>query len=96
MAANCDLTMCCSALRTEIRAFLRFVEGAPTARPFVLDEVNERGFVRKLIAYTGDDGEVVQAFLFEPTAGRAAAAVVLHQHNSDWSLGKSEVAGAGR
>jgi pimeloyl-ACP methyl ester carboxylesterase len=35
----------------------------------------------------------VEAFLFEPSVPRNVGVVVLHQHNSQWHIGKSEVAG---
>lgn len=48
----------------------------------------------KRIQYEVGDGDVVPAYLFEPsTPGRAPGVVVFHQHASQWHLGKSEVAG---
>jgi dienelactone hydrolase len=40
------------------------------------------------------DGEEIEAFLLQPTSENVQGAVLaLHQHNSQWSIGKSEVAG---
>jgi dienelactone hydrolase len=47
-----------------------------------------------LIRYTAADGEPIDAFLFEPVGETLNGGVVaLHQHNSQWTIGKSEVAG---
>jgi dienelactone hydrolase len=69
------------------------VDAVPATEPVVVEEVNANDVVRKRVVYSAADGERIQAFLFEPRATPRAAVVVLHQHNSDWSLGKSEVAG---
>jgi dienelactone hydrolase len=54
----------------------------------------EAGYLRKAVSFGAADGERIEAYLFEPTeAKRSGAVVVLHQHNSEWGLGKSEVAG---
>ena len=81
------------ALREEICRFLGWVPPSLDPSPTVLDEVTDGGVVRKLVTYAVGDGDVVPAFFFEPSSEARAAVVVLHQHNSDWSLGKSEVAG---
>jgi len=81
------------ALRAEIGALLGWARPTLAPAPVVRGEVVHADVVRRLITYTAADGEVIQAFLFEPTSAPRAAVVVLHQHNSDWSLGKSEVAG---
>jgi dienelactone hydrolase len=81
------------ALRAEIQTYVGWVP--PISKPHlnVLNEVVAGDVARKLVFYTAPDGEVIHAFLFEPAMRPRAAVVVLHQHNSDWSLGKSEVAG---
>jgi len=81
------------SLRAEIRSFLRWKPPGSAQAPSVRHEVVDGNVVRKLVSYRALDGEVIQAFLFEPVAAPRAAVVVLHQHNSDWLLGKSEVAG---
>jgi dienelactone hydrolase len=81
-------------LRSEISAFLRLAPLEQSAPPTVLEEVPLDGFTRKLVSYGAPDGDLVEAFLFEPHSPKPQAAVVmLHQHNSEWSLGKSEIAG---
>ena len=52
------------------------------------------GFDRERIEYRGLEGDVIPAFLFTPN-GRATrgGVVVFHQHNGEFHLGKSEVAG---
>jgi dienelactone hydrolase len=52
------------------------------------------GFDRERIEYPGLEGDRIPAFLFTPH-GRAAigGVVVFHQHNGEFHLGKSEVAG---
>jgi dienelactone hydrolase len=82
-------------LRTEISSFLRLVRlEQSTPPPIVLEALRSDGFTRKLLSYPTPDGDLVEAFLFEPDSPVPAAAVVmLHQHNSEWSLGKSEIAG---
>lgn len=41
--------------------------------------------------YPSRDGEEIQAFLFVPNGPVRGAALALHQHNSQWEIGKSEV-----
>jgi dienelactone hydrolase len=80
------------ALRSEIQSVLRLAVIRPPVAPVVREHVREQDFTRKLISYVAPDGEVIEAFLFEPLSGSRAGVVALHQHNSDWSVGKSEVA----
>jgi len=81
-------------LRSEISSFLRLVRLEQSTPPTVLEAVPSDGFTRKLVSYPTPGGDLVEAFLFEPHSPVAPAAVVmLHQHNSEWSLGKSEIAG---
>ena len=52
------------------------------------------GFVRELIAYPSDDDREIPAFRFMPSAAKPMGGVVaFHQHNGEFHLGKSEVAG---
>jgi dienelactone hydrolase len=82
------------ALRSEIRSFLHLQTPGHAAEPVVHDEVREVGFVRKTISYATADGDTIEAFLFEPHVPRHVPSVVmLHQHNGEWGLGKSEIAG---
>lgn len=80
------------ALRSEIRSVLKVADVCTRVAPVVREQVREQDFIRKLVSYPVPDGEAIQAYLFEPLAGSRAGVVALHQHNSDWSLGKSEVA----
>ena len=82
------------SLRSEIRSFLGLTHPELGGAPVVHEEVREEAFTRKAVSYTTSDGETIHAFLFEPLrAKRGAAVVVLHQHNSEWAIGKSEIAG---
>jgi dienelactone hydrolase len=59
-----------------------------------IDQAREDGFTRSLIRYEVADRELVDAFLFEPANQSSHGAVIaLHQHNSQWTIGKSEIAG---
>lgn len=81
-------------VRSSIQALLQVKEPAQLEAPEVLEEVREEGFTRKLVSFVAADGDRIEAFLFEPVApGGGAAVVALHQHNSEWAIGKSEVAG---
>lgn len=52
------------------------------------------GFSRQSIIYEGDDGRHIPAFLFYPAGSEPVGGVVVfHQNNSEFHLGKSEVAG---
>lgn len=81
------------ALRAEMRSFLRLAEPAATVDLTVHDEATEESFARKSVSFATPDGDTVEAFLFVPDAAPVGAVVALHQHNSEWALGKSEVAG---
>ena len=81
-------------LRESIRTFLKL---SPLPNPPAIHIVNEAegdGFRRSLIRYSAHDGEQIEAFLLEPKIAEPRGAVLaLHQHNSQWAIGKSEVAG---
>jgi dienelactone hydrolase len=79
--------------RAQIRAFLGLADAKPDVTPVIGDEVRADGFVRRSVSYMSD-GDSVNALLFEPLLEeRRGAVVALHQHNSQWCLGKSEIAG---
>ena len=60
----------------------------------IVERQSENGHTRSLVQYTLSDGDVVEAFLFEPERKSSKTSVlVLHQHNSQWTIGKSEIAG---
>lgn len=81
-------------LRERIRTFLGVSLTHPPRTFQLLDRAEEDGFIRSLIQYTAPDGEPIEAFLFQPTRQESRGAVLaLHQHNSQWEIGKSEIAG---
>jgi dienelactone hydrolase len=81
-------------LRENIRSFLRFSPTDYSVEVRWLSREEGNGFARSLIRYTAADGEPIEAFLLEPTARESCGAVLaLHQHNSQWEIGKSEIAG---
>lgn len=68
---------------------------APSAAPPVTvgARAQEDGYERVALSWPGDLGEPIPAFLFVPARPSGGAVLVWHQHNSEWHLGKSEVAG---
>jgi dienelactone hydrolase len=78
----------------ELRAFLGLPASVP-APPFdVLQTERGDGHERHRIEFTASDGDRVPAYLLVPTGpGPFPAVLALHQHNSQWHLGKSEVCG---
>ena len=82
------------SLRAEIASLLGLAQPDDGGAPGVYDEVREDGFTRKAVSYASADGDTIEALLFEPLATKCGAGVVaLHQHNSEWAIGKSEIAG---
>jgi dienelactone hydrolase len=67
----------------------------PTAvEPRTLTATECDGFSRESVSYPGDDGREIPAFRFVPAGSdRVGGVVVFHQHNGEFHLGKSEVAG---
>ena len=58
------------------------------------DPKEANGFRRERIEYRGLEGDVIPAFLFLPKNRQTLGGVVVfHQHNGEFHLGKSEVAG---
>lgn len=76
---------------------ISFIDLPPIASPpavHVIARESEEGYTRALVRYATSGGDSVEAFLFEPVERAASGSVlVLHQHNSQWGIGKSEVAG---
>jgi dienelactone hydrolase len=58
----------------------------------VKSEVREDGYLRKLVTFDSD-GEAIESFLFEPLVQPKGHVVFLHQHASNWDIGKREIAG---
>jgi dienelactone hydrolase len=78
-------------LRSRLTELLGFT--VPCAPNVVVAGERERdGYLEQAVTYTGHEGEV-PALLLVPERPCGAGVVVLHQHNSQWHLGKSEVAG---
>jgi dienelactone hydrolase len=75
----------------------RFAElmgfAVPPAQLEVLGERRLPGYVERRVRFGGREGDV-PAFLLVPDGrGPFPGVVAFHQHNSEWHLGKSEVAG---
>jgi dienelactone hydrolase len=78
-------------LRQRLAELLGFA--LPPVPDLVIRAERERdGYVEQVISYTGLEGEV-PALLLLPEHPCGAGVLALHQHNSQWHLGKSEVAG---
>ena len=78
-------------LRSRLAELLGFA--VPPVPDLVVRAERERdGYVEQVVSYTGYEGEV-PALLLVPEHPCGAGVVALHQHNSQWHLGKSEVAG---
>jgi dienelactone hydrolase len=78
-------------LRRRLAELLGFA--VPPVPDLVVCAERERdGYVEQIVTYTGDEGEV-PALLLVPEHPCGTGVLALHQHNSQWHLGKSEVAG---
>jgi dienelactone hydrolase len=81
-------------VREEIRAFLGFQSPpeAPTVR--TLCQWEEDSYTRYLVEYGSSDGDIIGAFLLLPNGtGPFPGVLALHQHASQWTIGKSEICG---
>lgn len=78
---------------TALRARLRLADPPPVEfQRFDLEEAD--GFGRERVEYYGLEGDLIPAFLFTPRNSETLGGVVVfHQHNGEFHLGKSEVAG---
>jgi dienelactone hydrolase len=82
------------SLREDIRSFLKVSPSHPPPEVCFVGQEEEDGVTRSLIRYSAPDGEQIEAFLFRPASEAPRGAVLaLHQHNSQWTIGKSEIAG---
>ena len=60
----------------------------------IIESLHESNYSRYLICFKGDENDEVRAFLYIPKkAGKVPGVLIHHQHNSEYHLGKSEVAG---
>jgi dienelactone hydrolase len=83
------------SVRERIRSFLKLSSPAAVQTVTLIEKEVAEGFTRSLIQYVVPDGDRVEAFLFQPVDGTLPGAVLaLHQHNSQWAMGKSEIAGS--
>ena len=65
----------------------------PAARLELLAERALAGYFEQRVIFPGREGDVPAYLLLPDGPGPFGAVVVFHQHNSEWHLGKSEVAG---
>src|SRR5262245_47255194 len=83
-----------NSIRERIAEFIELKSVAERPCIQIIERKSDDGYSRTLVRYTVSDADVVEAFVFEPVRQNAKAGVlVLHQHNSQWVIGKSEVAG---
>jgi dienelactone hydrolase len=76
-----------------LAALLRF-STPPAPALETLERLRRDGYEQRLVRYRGIDGDEVRAYLLVPDGdGPFGGALVHHQHNSEYHLGKSEVAG---
>jgi dienelactone hydrolase len=79
------------------RTLKRLLGKAPASAPLrakLLERVRLPGVVREKVSYAVEPGERVKAYLFLPEGkGRRPAVLCIHQHHSEFHLGKSEPAG---
>lgn len=80
-------------ISTRLRARLGLAD--PVPMDFQRGDLKEAdGFDRERVEYRGLEGDLIPAFLFTPRNRRPLGGVVVfHQHNGEFHLGKSEVAG---
>jgi dienelactone hydrolase len=80
-------------LRARLAALLRFAVPPDPPPLEILERQRRPGYAEQRVAFAGAEGKV-PAFLLVPDGdGPFPAVVAYHQHNSEWHLGKSEVAG---
>src|SRR5262245_25223224 len=83
-----------NSTRRQIAEFIGFTPLVEPPSAEIITQAADDGYMRTLLRYTAADGDAIEAFLFEPAAASPRGGVLaLHQHNSQWSIGKSEVAG---
>ncbi len=79
------------SLRPRLTDLLGFAV-PPVPELLIRAERERDGYVEQVVSYTGYEGDV-PALLLVPEQPCGAGVVALHQQNSQWHLGKSEVAG---
>ena len=84
----------CGVDRTALRRLLQLAEAPITVSATLGERVTSDDHERLGLTLSTADGDAIPALLFLPSrAGPHPAVVVHHQHNGEWHLGKSEVAG---
>ncbi|MCL6590828.1 MAG: acetylxylan esterase [Firmicutes bacterium] len=84
-----------SSLRNEIKDFLGYHSPETNKVSFEIKNTSEQlEYTRYRIHYRSVEGDEIGAYLLIPKGtGPFPAAIVHHQNNSEWHLGKSEVCG---
>jgi cephalosporin-C deacetylase-like acetyl esterase len=86
--------MTINRLREQIRRFLRFQISDSSIHFVIQEEVEEDRYRRLRITYTGEERDLIPAFLLLPHGqGPFPAVLVHHQHHGERHFGKSEVCG---
>src|SRR5262245_7288589 len=83
-----------NSVRERIAEFigLAMVAERPSIR--IVERQSDDGYTRSLLQYSLSNADVIEAFVLEPIRQNSNGSVLaLHQHNSQWTIGKSEVAG---
>jgi dienelactone hydrolase len=80
-------------LRARLAALLRFAAPEEPPAADLIERCSRDGYVEERIAFAGYEGDVPAYRLVPSGDGPFAGVVAFHQHNSEWHLGKSEVAG---
>jgi dienelactone hydrolase len=82
------------AVRTRLASLLGLAPPSSAPEIRLIEREVMSDYSRTLLEYATADGESVTAFLFEPLGPvRHGGVLALHQHNSQWTIGKSEIAG---
>ncbi len=83
-----------AALRSRLAALLAFAPPAVQPTVEVVEQRMHPDYVEQLVRYPSPHGDDIAGWLLRPAgSGPFPAVVANHQHNSEWHLGKSEVAG---
>src|SRR5438309_610629 len=81
-------------LRDELAGFLRFQRPLDNPTVRTRGQSDEGEYSRVLTEYVSLDGDIIEAFLLVPHGtGPFPGVLALHQHASQWTIGKSEVCG---
>ncbi|MAE71859.1 MAG: hypothetical protein CME06_15510 [Gemmatimonadetes bacterium] len=82
--------------RELVAELVGFVVQTAPPRVQITAVTHEEGFDRHSLEYRSGDGDRTAAFMLVPkTPGPHPGVLALHQHNSQWEMGKSEILGLG-